>query len=227
MELRQYWTIVRRRWPWVVLPALLVLLLGLITYEPAPPAYNTGVRFIGAQPPGAAAREFDEQRYFNWTTSEYIVNGLGDWVHGGSFAVAVSDYLAQQGIDVPPGVIQGGISTDNARSMLTVSLSGGDPAQLEQAMAGVIAVLTNQNATALPQLGGENAVLVQLDEPTVNAIPAGIRSQLDLPLRVALALAVGFGLALLAEYLDPTVRDRRDVAGLGVELLGAIPKHKG
>ena len=90
MELRQYWTIIRRRWIWVLAPALLVLALGLLTYRPAPASYNTGVRFIVAQQPGVAAEEFDEQRYFNWTTSEYIVNGLGDWVRGGSFATAVS-----------------------------------------------------------------------------------------------------------------------------------------
>jgi capsular polysaccharide biosynthesis protein len=43
-------------------------------------------------------------------------------------------------------------------------------------------------------------------------------------LRVALALAAGLALALLAEYFDPTVRDRRDVDELGLEILGAIPK---
>lgn len=224
MELRHYWTIIRRRWIWLVAPAVLVLALGLLTYRPAPTSYNAGVRFISAQVPGAAALDLDEQRYYNWLTSEYIVNGLGDWIRGGKFAEAVSDYLMTQGIGMPPEAIQGGIATDNTRSMLTVSLNGPDPLIVEQMMDGVITVITEQNATALPQLGGENAVLVQLDEPVVNAIPAGITSQLDLPLRVALALAAGLALALLAEYLDPTVRDRRDVDELGLEILGAIPK---
>jgi capsular polysaccharide biosynthesis protein len=224
MELRYYWTIIRRRWLWLIAPAVVVLLIGLLTYRPAPTTYNTGVRFISAQTPGAAALDSDEQRYYNWLTSEYIVNGLGDWIRGGVFAQEVSDYLLTQGIGMPPGAIQGGLSADNTRSMLTVSLNGPDPLMVEQMMTGVIAVITEQNAAALPQLGGENAVLVQLDEPVVNAIPAGITSQLDLPLRVALALAAGLALALLAEYFDPTVRDRRDVDELGLEILGAIPK---
>ena len=224
MELRHYWTIIRRRWVWLVAPAALVLLIGLVTYQAPPPAYNSGVRFISAQTPGSAAQDLDEQRYYNWLTSEYIVNGLGDWIRGGKFAEAVSAYLLTQGINMPPGAIQGGISTDNTRSMLTVSLTGADPLMVEQMMDGVIAVITEQNAAALPQLGGENAELVLLDEPVVNPIPAGVRSQLDLPLRIALALAAGFGLALLAEYLDPTVRDRRDIEDIGIELLGAIPK---
>ncbi len=226
MELRHYWTIIRRRWLWLVAPAALVLLIGLVTYRPTPTSYNTGVRFISAQTPGPAALDLDEQRYYNWLTSEYIVNGLADWVRGGKFAEAVSAYLLTQGIGMPPEAIRGGISTDNTRSMLTVSLNGADPLMVEQMMRGVIAVITEQNAQALPQLGGMNAELVLLDEPVVNPISAGLRSQLDLPLRVALALAAGFGLALLAEYLDPAVRDRRDVEDAGLELLGVIPKEK-
>ncbi len=225
MELRQLWKIIRRRWVLALIPAVVVLALGVATWRPAPPAYNAGVRFVVGQPPGAAAAEFDEQRYFNWTTSEYIVNGLTDWVRGGKFAEAVSKRLAAQGIDVPAGAIQGGLAADNARSMLTISLTSGDATQLEQMLGGVIAVLTEDNAGALPQLGGENALLTQLDEPVVNPIGAGIRSQLDLPLRVALALVAGLGLALLAHYLDPTVRDREEVARAGLAVLAEIPRE--
>jgi len=226
MEIRQYWTIFRRRWPLVLLPALIVLGLGLATYRPAPPSYNAGVRFIVGQPPGAAAADLDEQRYYNWLTSEYIVNGLTDWVRGGNFAAAVSARLATQGIDAPPGVIQGGLAADNARSMLTISLTAGDPTMLSAMLEGVIAVLTEDNADALPQLGGQTAVLTQLDEPVVNPIGAGLRSQLDLPLRVALALFAGVGLALLAHYLDPAVRDRAEVERAGLPILAEIPKEK-
>jgi hypothetical protein len=77
--------------------------------------------------------------------------------------------------------------------MLTLSLTAGRPTQLQQMLDGVIAVLTEDNAAALPQLGGETGVLTQLDEPVVNTISPGIRSQLDLPLRVALALRPGWG----------------------------------
>lgn len=225
MELRQLWNILRRRWALALIPAVIVLIAGVATWRPAPPAYNAGVRFLVSQPPGPAAADFDEQRYYNWLTSEYIVNGLTDWVRGGKFAEAVSTRLAAQGINVPPGAIQGGLAADNARSMLTLSLTGGDPALLAAMMDGAIVVLTEDNAAALPQLGGETAVLTQLDEPVVNPIGAGIRSQLDLPLRVALALFAGAGLALLAHYVDPTVRDRAEAERAGLPVLGEIPRE--
>ena len=55
MELRRYWTILRRYWLLALIPSVLVLAVGLATWQPAPTVYNAGVRFIVGQPPGAAA----------------------------------------------------------------------------------------------------------------------------------------------------------------------------
>jgi capsular polysaccharide biosynthesis protein len=225
MELKAYWKLLRRRWLLVIVPAVVVLALGLATYRPAPPAYNAGLRFIVGQPPSPAAAAQDEERYYNWLTSEYIVNGLADWVRGGEFAAAVSAYLMTQGYGVPPELIQGGLAADNVRSMLTLSLTAGDAELLRVMLQGVVVVLQTQNAQALPQLGGETAVIIQLDQPVINPIPSGIRRQLDLPLRVALALAAGVGLALLVHYLDPTIQDRAAAEAAGMTILGEIPRQ--
>ncbi len=224
MELKRYWSILKRRVWLLLIPAAIVLAVELATYQSPPPVYNVGMRFLVAQQPGEGAATADEQRYYNWLSSEYIVNGLSDWVAGGEFAAAVSQQMAESGLAVPAPAIQGALATDNARSMLLVSLTYGDSSALAAMMEAVITVLTEQNAAALPQLGGETAVLVQLDPININQIPTGIRSQLDLPLRVAIALAAGFGLAMLAEYLDPTLRERREIEAIGLPVLGEIPK---
>ena len=113
---------------------------------------------------------------------------------------------------------------DNTRSMLSLSLSAADPALLEEMIAAAITVLKEQNNAALPQLGEEPAILVQLDQPVVNQVPGGLRSQLELPLRIGLALAAGIGLAFLVEYLDPTLRGREDIEAIGLDILGEIPR---
>jgi capsular polysaccharide biosynthesis protein len=224
MELRHYWNILRRRWLLVVIPTVVVLTIGILTYRPAATSFNAGVRFIVGQTPVEGDVLKDEGRYYNWLASEYIVNGLTDWVRGGEFATAVSELLADQGLDIPAHAIQGGLSADNARSMLTLSLTYTDAEALAHMMDGVVIVLTTDNAKALPQLGGETAVLTQLDQPVVNPMPSGVRNQLDLPLRVLLAVIAGVGLALLVEYLDPTIRDRDEIQQLGLQILGEIPK---
>lgn len=224
MELRQYWNILRRRWGLALIPAVIVLVVGLATYRPAPTAYNVGMRFLVGQIPTDAADLEDEERLANWQTSEYVVNGITDWVRGTRFADAVSAELAAQGVDIPAGAIAGGLAVDNTRSMLQLSLTAGDAETLAVMMDAVVAVLQAQSAAAIPQLGGETAVVIPLDDAFINPIAPGLTSQLDLPLRVALALGAGIGLALLVGYLDPAVQNRKDIEAIGLPILGEIPK---
>lgn len=226
MELNDYWRLFKRRWLLVLVPAVVVLIAGVATYNPPPPVYNVGVRLLVSQPPAPVALESDEDAYYTWLESEYIVNALTDWVNGNRFGAAVSAELAEEGMEIPPGAIQGGLVADNARSMLTLSLTHGDPVALEAMMAAAITVLQEQNEDALPQLGSQPAQITALDTPVVNQIPSGFRSQLDLPLRLLIAVLAGVGLAFLVDYLDPTVREREEVEALGLPLLGEIPKKK-
>lgn len=224
MELRRYWHILKRRWLLVLLPLLIVAIFSAITWRPPPPAgFNVGVNFLVAQEPGQIAPNVDEERYYNWLTSEYIVNGLTDWAVSGKFKTAVSQKLAEQGQDIPPYSFN--VAADNVRSKLQLSISAGDAETLAQIMDAAVVVMTEENASALPQLGGDTAVLVLLDEPVVTPLPQSFRSQLDIPLRLALALFAGIGLALLAEYLDPTLRSREEVEQTGLPVLGEIPKR--
>ena len=108
MELREIWALLKRRWLVILIPAAVVLAIGLITYRAPGPLYNAGVRFIVGQEPLEAAGLSDEQRLANWKASEYIVNTLADWVRGGQFAELVSAELAGQGVTVAPQDIVAG-----------------------------------------------------------------------------------------------------------------------
>lgn len=224
MELRAYWQVLKRRWLWVVGPTALVLVLALLTYNRPGPLYNAGVRFIVGQEPTESAAISDEQRLANWKTSEYVVNTLADWVKGGQFAGLVSAELAQEGITVAPQSIVGGTVSDSTRSMMVLSMTYSDPAILERMLEAAAEVLITQNDLGLPQLGGIPAELVQLDEPIVNQIPPGITKQLELPLRIVLAIGAGLGLAFLVDYLDPTVRERKELEAIGLAVIAEIPR---
>lgn len=224
MELKAYWQVLKRRWWLVLIPTAVVLVVGLLTYSPPGTAYNAGIRFIVGQEPSEQAATSDEERLANWQTSEYIVNGLTDWVRGGQFAQLVSDRLAESGRIIDAGAIRGSIAADNTRSMMTLSMTFGDAAALEAMMNAAAEVLVEQNEVGLPQLGGETAALVQLDQPIINPISAGLFDQLQLPLRVVLAVAAGLGLAFLVDYLDPSVRNREELEKMGLPVMGEIPR---
>ena len=224
MELRAFWSIFRRRWLLVLIPPIVVALFSAVTYQPPPaPGFNVGVNFIVGQDPTPGSELADEDRYYNWLGSEYIVNGLTDWAVSGNFKTAVSNQLAQEGIEVSPGSFS--VVADNVRSKLQVSIQHGEAATLAQIMNAAITVLSEQNAAALPQLGGETAVLVLLDEPVVTPLPRSLSSLLAIPLQIAIGVAAGLGLALLVEYLDPTIRGREEAEAMGFAILGEIPKE--
>lgn len=226
MELRQLWTVARRGWWLIALPLLVVAAYSAATVRPTPTAYALTLRFTAGQPQPPAESSGYDPNYYRWLTSEYIAGALKDWVRTGAFAQAVSADLAAQGVDLPAGAAAGAIAaSDNARSLLTVTLSGPDPAALS-ALAGAVArVLQAENAQVFPQLGGQPATVTVLDSPAPAAQPAPLRAWLDVPVRLALALAAGLALAVAAFYFDPLVRDRRDLEQLGLVVVAELPRR--
>lgn len=223
MELRTFFAIFWRRWLLVLIPPLLGGLFSAVTFQAPPaPGYNVGVNFLVAQPPAPSAELADQERYYNWLSSEYIVNGLTDWAVSGSFKTAVANQLATEGMEVPPGSFS--VAADNVRSKLQLSIQHGNAETLAQIMNAAIVVLSEQNATALPQLGG-NGRTHPPRRAHCDPLPRSLSSLLNIPLRLAIGLAAGLGLALLVEYLDPTIRNREEAEAMGFVVLGEIPKE--
>ncbi|MEN8098263.1 MAG: hypothetical protein ABFQ89_04245 [Chloroflexota bacterium] len=226
MELRKLLGVLWRRWPLVVIPFAIVLALGLVTYQRPSPAYNVGIRYTAGQVPDTGSvKEYEDDRYYPWLTSEYVVSGLKDWVKSGSFAQAVSDELNEQGIDVSAGAVQGSISSDSVRSVMLLSMTFGDRDTLAAMINAATKVLKEKNQEAFP-FQGEAAVVVPIDQPVINQIPVGLRATLDLPIRLILALVAGLALAFFVEYLDPSVRTRHDLERVDILVIVEIPKHK-
>jgi capsular polysaccharide biosynthesis protein len=226
MELRQLWKVARRWWWLIVLPALVVAAYSAVTYRAPAPSYGLTLRFTAGQPEAAPQPGYYGP-YYQWLASEYIVGALKDWVRTGDFAERVSAVLQARGLALPPAAVAGAITaSDNQRSLLLVFLGGGDPAQLTAIAEAATMVLREQNGAVFPQLNGEAATVTPLDTPNVGAQPPGVRSLLDLPLRLALALAFGAALALAAHYLDPYVREKSELEKLGWKVVAEIPRRE-
>jgi len=65
-----------------------------------------------------------------------------------------------------------------------------------------------------------------IDQPVVSRVGASLREQLDIPIRVLLALLAGIALAFILDYLDNSVRDALDAEALGLRVIGEIPRGK-
>jgi len=222
MELDILLKIVRRWWWLIALPVLLVGAHVGVTYRPPAPTYQVVMRFAAGANPAGLSEDYD--RYYAWLTSEYIANGLADVSVTGAFAEAVSARLAAQGIAIPPGAIQGALARDNAQSIAVIYLTWPDPEALV-ALAEAVTVELIDNATAYyPQLAEVGPPLRRLDAPTPAQLAPSLRAQLLGPaLRLLIAGAIGVGLACLAYYLDPTIREREELTALGIPVVWGIP----
>jgi capsular polysaccharide biosynthesis protein len=232
MELREYWTILMRRW-WI--PALLVLAVGLLSllqlrpWQPAPPTYTASLRMlVGVMPLEDADTTAYDPRYYGWLTSEYLVDDFTEVVRSGLFAGEVSARLAEgvdsAPIEVPPGAIQGSAATGKLHRIITLSFAWPDAAELETIANAAAVELSEDAADYFLQLGTEGAGVTLIDGPSVGAVGPSLRSRLELPLRLLLALVVGIGLAFLLEYLDTRLRSADEVEALGLPVIGRIPR---
>ena len=203
MELRTYWQILLRRWWLALIPAIVVLGIGLATYRQPAPVYQVGIRFTVGYTPETSATSLYDKYYSAWLASEYIASGLGEWAKTGDFAAEVSRELQKQNTDIPAAALAGRVATDVKRSMITMYIQGGDARQLEAIATAAIAVMQTRNAQAFPQLGPNGAIVRAVDPPAAGQVPLGLRAQLDLPIRVALALGVGIALVFFAHYVSP------------------------
>ena len=88
------------------------------------------------------------------------------------------------------------------------------------------AELIENTGVYFQQLGTDNAGVTLIDGPTVSVVGPGVRSRLDLPLRLILAFLVGLGVVFLLDYLDVSVRDPRDLEEMGLPVLGVIPRGR-
>lgn len=231
MELRAYWAIVRRRW-W--LPVVIVALTAAWwvaarrPWQPHPTTYTTALSFsVGVRPEPRTGHYYTYDRYYTWLASEYLVDDLSEVVRRSEFAAAVSRRLAEQGIAVPPGAIQGSTQAGKLHRVLTVSITWGDSTQLAAIAEAVAAELGEQAGFFLPQVQASAVEARLIDRGAIVAIGPGLRDRLDLPLRLGLGLLVGLGLIFLLEYLDESVHERADLEALGIHVVGEIPAPRG
>jgi capsular polysaccharide biosynthesis protein len=220
MELRTLLKILKRYWYLIILPPLLVGVFTMITYRAPAAAYTSTLRFSVGYAPEEQTMSLYDRKYPAWLTSEYIAGGLSDWAKTGDFAQAVA---AVAGGEITAGEVAGSIVSDHLRSIVVLYLNGGNPDRLTAIGNAAIKVLQVRNNVIFPQ-NGEGATVTPLDSVVVAPAPASLRNRLDIPIRLALGLALGVVLAFLVWYFDPRIRDRADAEAIGLNIIAEIPK---
>ena len=214
-----------RRFRLFIILFLLVCLVGLVVFRPKPTLYRGEVRFIIGQNPLESTTELEQERFYNWTTSEYIVAGVSDWANGTQFADALSRNLQAQGYDLQPLDVIEFVDAGYARSRLIIAVQHEDERMVETIAFAASEVLLTQGDFDIPQVGNASAEIFPIDNQI--EIQEADNSA-DFVTRAIMILAVAFLAGLFAtifsELLDPTIRTRAAAESLDLPILGEIPK---
>jgi capsular polysaccharide biosynthesis protein len=222
MELLLILRVLLRRWWLIVLPVAVVAvftvprLLGEPTYSGG---FTATFRYTAAQEFNLPQRDGDYQDV--WLASEFTVNAFTEWLRSSTFRAELNASMPQDFDTAQLGII-----TDNARSIGTVQLSYPEAATLAQAASVAVEVLQTRNQAYFPHLGGEPADVTIIDAPTVTPAPVSLPNRFGPLLQLGLALFAGLGLALLVEYLDPTLRRTDELERLRLRVVAHVPRHK-
>jgi capsular polysaccharide biosynthesis protein len=169
MELHRYWLVIARRW-WLIaaLPAV-VLGIYLVTYQKPTPVYRASMRFaIGIEGEEPVATVSGDGRSDAWLASEYLADDLSEVLKGGDFAARLS---ARLGFPVSPGTI----FASREHRIVSVSVDGGDPAQVQAIAEALGAELENAGADYFPQLAGVQAKAILVDGPAIGPVGRSLR----------------------------------------------------
>jgi hypothetical protein len=202
-------------------------LLQLRLWQAQPVSYSASMRLLVGVLPAATGADVSayDPRYYGWLTSEYLVDDFTEVVRSELFADKVSERLADQALQVPPGVIQGSANTGKQHRIINLGFTWGDRAELEAIASAAAAELIENTEFYFAQLGTDGAGVTLIDGPAIGEMAPSLRSRLELPLRLLLALSDRSGLDL-STRLHGYARCAMNAtcAKWGCHLLARIPK---
>ena len=228
MELRDYARVI---WRYLWLIAALVVVVGVGSFifraQPAP-QYTAGVRFtIGVSAPPASQVQGYDPILTSYQASEYIRDDFVEIIQSDVFADDVNAQLKKAGVsDVT--ITKGNISAavEKQRRLMSMTVIWNSPEQAQKIADAAVTNLSENNAKYFAQLGSAGAMVAVIDKPTVSRVGASLREQVDIPIRVLIALLAGIALAFVLDYLDSSVRDAREAEALGLHVIGEIPRAR-
>jgi capsular polysaccharide biosynthesis protein len=228
MEPRDYVRVIARFW-WLIAVLAIVVGIGSWVLRPSPPTlYQASVRFtIGVNAPAATQVSGYDPILTSYQASEYIRDDFVEIIKSDAFADDVNALLAQMGasdLKVSKGNISAAV--EKQRRLMSMTITWHDAAQAQKIAQAAVKNLSENNAKYFAQLGASGAMVAVIDRPVVVRVGPSLREQLDIPIRVVLAVLAGIALAFLLDYLDTSVRDARDLEALGVAVLGEIPRER-
>jgi capsular polysaccharide biosynthesis protein len=232
MELRQYWTIVRRRWWLPVALTLIAALASTVVGVRGAAAFKTDMRIaISSIPtPDPNATLYYDPIYYANLDSEYLADDMSEFMTSRAFASEVSRELATaKQYDVDIGTVVNATRTKKTHRFIDVTITTATFEEGDQIANSISRILNDKARLAqyLQALTAYNTQMTVVTPPVTHRANTVVGLISEIGLRTLIGLIVGMGLAFLLDYLDQSVRSRQEAeALLQLPILGEIPRSR-
>lgn len=220
MELQQYFLIIRKRIPLIIMITLpFIILSGLYTRFAMKPMYAASTTIlIGQDASGISNKQSSSTTYSDLLLYEKLVKTYQELAKSSTIAEQV---IKNHNLDMLPRNITPMISTSstNDTEIMSITARSADPF-LSMNIANETAKALKQKSIELGM--GDNIFI--LDEALLPGGPYGPNLKRNVFIAFFIGLMLSIGIVFLIEYLDNTVKTQEaaeDITGLPV--IGIIP----
>jgi len=232
LELRQYWSIIRRRWWLPVGCTLAALIVATIVGVSGAAAYKTDMRVaISTIPtPDPTATLYYDPTYYSNLDSEYLADDMTEFIASRAFANEVSRELAASKLaNLDVGAVVNATRAKKTHRFIDVTVTTSSFEDGNAIANSISRILSDKARLAqyLQALSAYNTQMTVVTPPSTHRANTPLGLVNEIALRTLIGLIVGVRLALLFIYLDPHLRSRDEVADvLGVPIVGEIPRSR-
>lgn len=221
MDLQDYLRILRKRWPIIVATTIAVLAAAMLATGLSSRVYESKVQFFvstsGADDSGQLLQgsTFTQQRVKSYSQLIDTPKVLGPVVDKLGWTMSPGELSNLVTASVPPDTV-----------LIDVRVHGGSP----DSAAAVAAAIGEQFPDTVAELEkvsdkSGSPVKVTVVEPATSAdVPVSPRPLRNAALGLVLGLLAGFGLAVMRDILDTSIKSEDDVKAItDATILGGIP----
>jgi capsular polysaccharide biosynthesis protein len=231
MELREYWSIIRRRWWLPVAVTVVALVASTAVGLRGAAAYKTDMRVaVSTIPtPDPNAERYFDPAYFANLDSEYLADDMSEFLTSRAFADEVHRELATSStpLDVDVETIMTATRTKKTHRFIDITITTPTFEQGSAIAASISRILNDPNHVAqyLAALTAYHTQMETVTPPVTHRANTVLGLISEIGLRSVIGLLVGVGLAFLIDYVDPSVRSRQEAERLlEMPVLGEIPR---